>query len=118
MSLSPSQIGGMVRDYTFVGLDLHDGSLYCVTVVVCNGAKLCTSAMSLRFLVDSSPPSPGMFAIDTDHAANLQRQPEDWMKWSIYNVDLAWLGFSDLHSGIKFYKINIGSTYMGSDLNR
>ena len=60
----------------------------------------------------------GMFAINTDHAANLQRQPEDWMKWSIYNVDLAWLGFSDIHSGIKFYKINIGSTYMGSDLNK
>ncbi|KAL3843250.1 hypothetical protein ACJMK2_021192 [Sinanodonta woodiana] len=117
-NMSSIQIGGIVRDYTFVGLDLHDGSQYCVTVVVCNGAKLCTSAMTPLFVVDSSPPTPGMFAINTDHAANLQRQPEDWMKWSIYNVDLAWLGFSDIHSGITFYKINIGSTYMGSDLNK
>jgi hypothetical protein len=31
---------------------------------------------------------------------------------------LAWLGFSDIHSGIHHYKISVGSTYTGDDLSK
>ena len=60
-----------------------------------------------------------MFAINTDHAVStkLDRQPESWMVWKTSSIHLAWLGFSDMHSGILEYHINIGSMYMAADLN-
>lgn len=58
-----------------------------------------------------------MFAINTDHAAALDRQPEDWMTWTRIFINLAWLGFRDVHSNIDSYMVNIGTQYMGSDLN-
>ena len=59
----------------------------------------------------------GSWAINTDHASVLNRQPEDWMTWTPISVSLAWLGFHDVHTGIDHYVVNIGSQYMGSDLN-
>lgn len=61
-----------------------------------------------------------MFAIKTDHAADpeLLRHSEGWMVWSRQAVHLAWLGFSDLHSGIDHYKVAVGSTYLNNDLNQ
>ena len=61
----------------------------------------------------------GTFAINTDHAVSqlLNRQPESWMVWNDSSIHLAWLGFSDIHSGILEYHINIGSSYMATDLN-
>ena len=59
----------------------------------------------------------GMFAVHTDHAANLSRHNNRWMTWEKTAVNLAWLGFADLHSKISHYFINVGSTFMGSDLN-
>jgi hypothetical protein len=59
----------------------------------------------------------GTFAINTDHAANLARQPDDWMSWTSISINLAWLGFEDVHTGIDKYIVNIGSTYMNNDLN-
>lgn len=59
-----------------------------------------------------------MFAVNTEHAASLDRQPNDYMKWTILSIKLAWLGFEDFHSGINYYMINIGSSYMGDDLNK
>lgn len=61
-----------------------------------------------------------MFAINTDHAANpdLSRHSQGWMTWSRYAVNLAWLGFNDIHSGIHHYKISVGSTYTGDDLSK
>ena len=61
----------------------------------------------------------GTFAINTDHAVSqlLNRQPDSWMVWNASSINLAWLGFSDIHSGILEYHINIGSSYMAMDLN-
>lgn len=62
-------------------------------------------------------PHSGMFAIKTDHAAVLHRHIEGSMTWSKYAVNLAWLGFADIHSDVTHYFINIGSKYMSADLN-
>ena len=59
----------------------------------------------------------GMFAVHTDHAANLSRHGDRWMTWEKTAVNLAWLGFADLHSEISHYYINVGSKFMDSDLN-
>ena len=60
----------------------------------------------------------GMFAISTYHAANLQRHTPDWMTWSEYRINMTWLGFTDIHSGIQSYFVSIGSEYMANDLNK
>eukprot|EP00105_Crassostrea_gigas_P011291 XP_011426884.1 PREDICTED: uncharacterized protein LOC105327902 [Crassostrea gigas] len=39
------------------------------------------------------------------------------MSWWKFGINLAWLGFVDAHSDIVHYFINIGSTFMGADLN-
>ena len=61
-----------------------------------------------------------MFAIKTDHSVEpeLARHSHDWMTWFQNNVNLAWLGFSDVHSGIDHYRISVGKTYMEHDLNK
>jgi hypothetical protein len=46
-------------EHTFVDLDLHDGNEYYVTVMACNLAKACTSAVSSAILVDHTPPTTG-----------------------------------------------------------
>lgn len=58
-----------------------------------------------------------MFAIKTDHAAELSRHVEGSMTWSKYAVNLAWLGFADIHSEVNHYFVNVGSKYMDTDLN-
>lgn len=59
----------------------------------------------------------GTFAINTDHAAELDREIDVWMVWESASLHLAWLGFTDEHSSIASYRINVGSDYMGADLN-
>ena len=60
-----------------------------------------------------------MFAVQTDHAVDkeLSRHVSGFMTWWKYAINLAWLGFSDAHSDITHYLVNVGSTYMGADLN-
>jgi hypothetical protein len=48
----------------------------------------------------------------------LARHSHDWMTWFKYTVNLAWLGFSDVHSGIAHYRVSVGKTYMEHDLNK
>ena len=63
----------------------------------------------------------GMFAIQTDHAANLSRHVDGHMTWTYkktVSVLLAWIGFDDSHSNIRHYSINIGSSFFSSDLNQ
>lgn len=59
-----------------------------------------------------------MFAIHTNHAADLQRHIDGFIFWSRNAVFLSWIGFSDIHSGISHYVLTIGSTYMATDLNK
>ncbi|XP_076113973.1 uncharacterized protein LOC143082259 [Mytilus galloprovincialis] len=117
--LSSQSVNGISRSYVFSGLDLHDGVTYYVTLISCNSAEICVTSTSPGMFVDSTPPSRGMYAITTDHAADpeLLRHAAGWMLWSQRAVNLAWLGFSDLHSDIDHYKVAVGSTYMGQDLN-
>ncbi|XP_076113983.1 uncharacterized protein LOC143082268 [Mytilus galloprovincialis] len=115
---SSTELNGIVREYTFSQLDLHDGGNYTVKLIVCNGAKLCVEAESKGIMIDSSPPTPGMFAIKTDHAANLHRHVDGWMTWSRYKLWLSWLGFTDLHTGIDKYFVSLGSKYMTDDFNK
>ncbi|VDI13269.1 Hypothetical predicted protein, partial [Mytilus galloprovincialis] len=117
-SSSSIQLNGIVREYTFSRLDLHDGVKYTVHLIACNRAKLCTESKSDPILVDSSPPTPGMFAINTDHVSKLGRMIDGWMIWSEYKLWLSWLGFTDLHTGIEKYLVNVGSKYMQSDINK
>ncbi|XP_066275498.1 uncharacterized protein [Branchiostoma lanceolatum] len=124
IDIEPMEIAGSVRDYCFTNLSLHDGDTYYVRVVACNGAKLCTSGETSGVLVDSTPPTVGMLAIQTDHAAQLWRHRDGWMTYYQQNVTspphvrLAWLGFTDMHTGIHNYHVTIGSTFGGTDLTR
>ena len=52
-------MNGIVREYTFSRLDLHDGGNYTIKLIVCNGAKICVEDESRGIIVDSSPPTPG-----------------------------------------------------------
>ncbi|XP_041351012.1 uncharacterized protein LOC121369995 [Gigantopelta aegis] len=112
------QVPGLLQEYIFTELDLHDGSEYEVKVIACNLAGLCTTDKTVKLLHDSSPPKTGMFAVKTDHAARLTRHQPDWMTWSNDKLNLAWLGFSDLHSKIDHYTISFGRTPFGTDLNQ
>ncbi|XP_052707847.1 uncharacterized protein LOC128183063 isoform X2 [Crassostrea angulata] len=116
---SSTQINGIARDYILNDLTLHDGVRYYVTLVSCNGAQICSSSTSTGVLVDSTPPSRGTFAIQTDHSVDkeLERHVSGFMTWWKYAVNIAWLGFADAHCDIMNYFVNIGSAYMGADLN-
>lgn len=43
------------------GLDLHDGDTYYMNLIVCNGAQICIETKSDGILVDTSPPTSGMY---------------------------------------------------------
>jgi len=58
-----------------------------------------------------------MFAVNTEHAANLTRHEDGYMTWSSLSLYLAWLGFSDIHSGISHYRVTVGSGYLKDDLS-
>ncbi|XP_046571088.1 LOW QUALITY PROTEIN: uncharacterized protein LOC124279320 [Haliotis rubra] len=110
------EIPGPLREYTFTQLNLHDGSHYIVKVISCNMAGLCTQSQTGGILVDSSVPTTGVLAVQTDHAAKLSRNQSSWMTWTRTSLSLAWLGFADLHSGIDHYITTVGSRPFAADL--
>ncbi|WAR05722.1 hypothetical protein MAR_021091 [Mya arenaria] len=105
-NISTVKIDAVATDYTLLELDLHDGSYYDIKLTVCNGAKLCTQSLYENLLVDSTPPTMGTFAINTDHASELGRQPENWMKWNPIMLNISWLGFEDIHSVVKLKPVS------------
>ncbi|CAC5401969.1 unnamed protein product [Mytilus coruscus] len=113
-----TQLNGITTEYTLTGLELHDGGIYIIKLIVCNGAKICVETHSDNIFVDTSPPVAGMFAISTYHAAELERHTTGWMTWSDYRLNMSWLGFSDIHSGISSYHVSVGSEFMANDLNK
>ncbi|XP_055958617.1 uncharacterized protein LOC130013975 [Patella vulgata] len=115
---SAMEIPSVVTEFTFSGLVLHDGSKYKVKVIGCNLAGLCQSSVTDDITIDSTSPTRGMFAIDTDHAANLNRDRNNWNHWSTTSIKLAWLGFADLHTGITEYKVSVGTKPFFTDLNQ
>ncbi|XP_070572874.1 uncharacterized protein [Ptychodera flava] len=122
LNVSPVKVQGNVHQYTFTNLSLYDGNTYYVHVIACNAAKLCASCDTDDILIDSSPPTVGTFAMETDHAAGLTRHREGWMTYhqsqgqNSANVKLAWLGFADIHTGIRHYNVGIGSRYASWDM--
>ncbi|XP_052095905.1 uncharacterized protein LOC127731087 [Mytilus californianus] len=117
-NMTSTQLNGITTGYTLTGLELHDGGIYIIKLIVCNGAKICVQTHSDNILVDTSPPVAGMFAISTYHAAELERHTAGWMTWSDYRLNMSWIGFSDIHSGISSYYVSVGSEFMANDLNK
>ncbi|XP_067680773.1 uncharacterized protein [Haliotis asinina] len=115
---SLTAIPGPLREYTFTQLNLHDGSHYMVKVIACNMAGLCTQSQTESILVDSSGPTTGVLAVQTDHAAKLSRNQSGWMTWTKTSLSLSWLGFADLHSGIDHYITTVGSRPFATDLTQ
>ncbi|XP_067682774.1 uncharacterized protein [Haliotis asinina] len=109
------ELPGLVREFTFSKLNLHDGSRYQIRVSSCNMAGLCSTSDTEEILLDGSIPTTGALAVETDHAAQLSRHQSSYMMWSPTSVHLAWLGFADLHSGIEHYKVTVGSEPFASD---
>ena len=72
--------------------------------------------------MDSSLPTTGYFAIQSEHAANLDhRVVDDYMNWQrnsdgTSSISLAWLGFTDVHSGISHYYLAVGTDFGKRDL--
>ncbi|KAK6173123.1 hypothetical protein SNE40_016641 [Patella caerulea] len=128
ISLSPHLLGdfnataieipSVLTKYTFSSLDLHDGSKYKVKVVGCNLAGLCQSSITDDITVDSTPPTRGTFAVDTSHAAGLIRDKIEWNSWTINSINIGWLGFADLHTGISEYRVAVGTKPFFTDLNK
>ncbi|XP_078621331.1 uncharacterized protein LOC144887808 [Branchiostoma floridae x Branchiostoma japonicum] len=116
------KVSGNDKRYTFSNITLHDGNRYSVTVVACNRAKLCTESTSAEIMVDGSPPTVGTFAAETTHAIDNQRPQSGWMTWQ-NNVNgnptvlrIAWLGFTDVHSGIDHYLVYVGTNFDADNL--
>ena len=113
------------EDYvTFSNLDLSDGNLYRMVVIGCDAAGICTRvSTSPPVLVDSSPPIDGFFALSSDSIANLtSRIIPGGMTWrnrqmrGVAQLNLAFLGFVDPHSGIEEYWASVGTFLSASDL--
>ncbi len=47
------QVGGGETMFTLADIDLHDGSIYTISVIGCNRARLCTEAVSNSFKVSN-----------------------------------------------------------------
>ena len=110
---------------TASGLALEDGSEYSVSVTTCNAAGLCTLAEThTPILVDGSPPVDGFFATETDSTFPRSVAVPDGMAWrnrrraGDSRITLSFYGFSDVHSGISEYWVEIGTSFGGSDLSQ
>lgn len=110
---------------SLASLALSDGVSYQVKVIGCDLAGVCASpSPSAAVLVDSSPPIDGYFAVRSDSVANLSqsRTVPGGMTWrnrpnrDLAELNLAFLGFSDVHSGIAEYWAMVGTQLSGSEL--
>ena len=122
--LSPQQAAGLQSSAVATGISLSDGELYQPTLTACSAAGLCAQgAVGGGILVDSSPPVDGYFAAaSAPSAAQVRRAVPGGLVWtsgpsSSSNVTLAFIGFSDPHSGIASYWGAVGSSYGQSDLS-
>ena len=118
----PGKNAGSQSYGTCVSLQLADGESYSARITACNTAGLCLQQTSAPVLVDSSPPIDGYFAVRTNSAAGIDRTVPGGMTWrnrpvrGYAQLNIAFLGFSDPHSGIAEYWATVGSSYSGSDL--
>lgn len=119
----PQQAGSQSSAVVMGPSLLSDGELYQPFLTTCSAAGLCVQggASLAGILVDSSPPVEGFFAASTPSAAQLRRAVAGGFAWtggaSNSNVTLAFVGFSDPHSGVTSYWVAVGSSYGQSDLS-
>ena len=109
-------------DYaTFTRLHLADGQSYYAEVESCNAAGVCSRATTPSFLVDSTPPNDGYFAVRTSSTEQVAGRVET-MTWrndpiaENSRLRVYFTGFSDPHSGIVRYYCSAGTSYSLSDL--
>lgn len=118
----PVMKAGAQPDSTVAQIDLSDGEEYYALVTACNTASLCIQQRSEVVLFDSSPPIDGYFAVDSSEAARLNRTVPGGMTWrnrrvrGYAEINIAFLGFSDPHSGISRYWASVGSGFSSDDL--
>lgn len=117
----PAPVGSVhSSNGVFSQLDFADGVSYHTLITVCAPSGICSYASSEAVLLDSSPPIDGYFAVDTPSSANVSRSVPGSMTWRNTPrgvLRLAWVGFSDPHSGVGEVRVTVGSTYLGEDLS-
>ena len=119
----PMMSVGTQSDTTASGIELSDGDSYYALVTACNAASLCVQERSTQVLFDSSPPIDRYFAVDLSEAITLNRTVPGGMTWrnrrgrGYAEIDIAFLRFSDPHSGISQYWSSVGSGYSLTDLS-
>ena len=106
-------------------LSLKDGVEYSVSVATCSAAGLCSqSETNTLILVDGSPPVDGFFAVETDSTFPRSAAVPGGMAWrnrpraGDSRITLSFYGFSDIHSGISSYWVEIGSGFGQFDLTQ
>ena len=118
----PPKTAGTQSYDTYTNTRLSDGDSYRALVTACNAAELCTQERSDPVLFDSSPPIDGYFAVSTSSAIDLNRTVPGGMTWrnrpvrGYAQINVAFLGFSDPHSGITEYWVMIGTEFGQSEL--
>ncbi|XP_021360606.1 uncharacterized protein LOC110455039 isoform X2 [Mizuhopecten yessoensis] len=100
-------------DYaTFTSLsDLHDGHKYFVIILVTNRARLPVLSSSESFVVDQSPPSEGSV-----RDGLLFRTPDVDFQANTTHAGCHWSGFSDPHSGVRYYLVGLGTRPLQDDV--
>lgn len=118
----PGRVVGSQFHTTATRLTLQDGDEHFVHLIGCNQAGLCVQTTSPSVLFDSSPPIDGYFAFDSNSMALLNRTVAGGNTWRNRNlrgmseIDIAFLGFTDPHSGIAQYWTSVGTLLGGADL--
>lgn len=86
------QLNGIVRDFTYTRLNLNDGGEYFVTIIACNGAKVCVKETSNGILVDNSPPITGNI-----HKNYISMCIYTRIKDCSYKIYYPWISYTDRH---------------------
>ena len=109
---------------TASGLRLADGGSYSISVTSCSVAGLCSlMGASTPVLVDSTPPVDGFFAVETESTFLRNATVPGGMTWrnrvraGDSRVNLAFYGFSDVHSGISEYWATVGTSFGQTNLS-
>ena len=92
-----SDAGGL-SSHAVAGLRLSDGDRVRMLVTVCNNARLCATATSVKALIDYTPPLSGRLAERIGVRFETGVNPELALKWS---------GFSDPESDVISYEIRV-----------
>ncbi|KAK7092487.1 uncharacterized protein [Littorina saxatilis] len=91
---------------------LVDGHSYVLLLKATNRAGLSSMTSSQPFVIDSSPPGPGVVR---NSGTNTSVQSSYSREVGMYPV--SWTGFDDPHSGLAYFRVGLGSAAKGVDIN-